>query len=102
MRLNSELGANFDIKSYEHHTEYNPLTGSVKSYLISSKDQTVHICSLEKDIVFSAWEPIFMELSQKYNPPMIEKLARNHGFTVVENFMDKKNYFVDSLWLKTN
>ncbi len=30
-RLNRELLANFDIDSFEHHTEYNPLTGSVKS-----------------------------------------------------------------------
>jgi len=101
VRLNKELGANFNTACFEHHTEYNPMTGSVKSYLISSRDQIVHIRTLEKDITFLAWEPIFMELSQKYNPPMIEKLARNHGFDVIHNYRDKRNYFVDSLWLKT-
>jgi uncharacterized SAM-dependent methyltransferase len=99
-RLNRELSANFDIDSFEHHTEYNPLTGSVKSYLVSSKAQTVNIGSLNKDIEFSMWEPIFMELSQKYNPQMIEILAGRHGFEVVQNYMDAKRYFVDSLWLK--
>lgn len=41
-----------------------------------------------------------MELSQKYNPQMIELLAGRHGFEVVQNYMDEKRYFVDSLWLK--
>jgi len=99
-RLNRELGAEFDLDSFEHHTVYNPMDGSVKSYLVSVQEQTVYVESLKKDIHFDAWEPIFMELSQKYNLVKIEQLARSHGFKVLQNYMDQKNYFVDSLWLK--
>jgi dimethylhistidine N-methyltransferase len=99
-RLNRELGANFETNFFEHFTEYNPMTGSVKSYLVSTKEQRVFFESVNATIKFRPWEPIFMELSQKYTTQMIEKLAQNHGFQVENNFRDKNNYFVDSLLLK--
>jgi dimethylhistidine N-methyltransferase len=102
VRMNRELNADFNIENFEHHTEYNPITGAVKSYLVSTRDQTVYIKSFNQHISFLAWEPIFMELSQKYNHEMIERLAKSHGFDIIHNYKDTKNYFVDSLWLKAH
>ncbi len=100
VRLNRELDADFDIKKFEQQTTYNPQTGEVKSFLISNADQTVQIGTLEKTFRFTKWEAIFMERSRKYDFQTIEKLALNHGFKVVQNFTDQRNYFVDSLWEK--
>ena len=41
-----------------------------------------------------------MELSQKFDLETIETLAQNHGFRVEQHFTDRRNYFVDSLWVK--
>ena len=100
VRLNRELDADFDIKKFEQQTTYNPQTGEVKSFLISNADQTVQIGTLEKTFRFAKWEAIIMERSRKYDFQTIEKLALNHGFKVVQNFTDQRNYFVDSLWEK--
>ena len=100
VRLNRELNADFDIKKFEQQTTYNPQTGEVKSFLISNAEQTVQIGTLEKTFRFAKWEAIFMERSRKYDFQTIEKLALNHGFKVVQNFTDQRNYFVDSLWEK--
>jgi uncharacterized SAM-dependent methyltransferase len=100
VRLNRELDADFDIQRFEHQTTYNPLTGEVKSFLISNSDQTVQIGALEKTFRFTKWEAIFMERSRKYDIQTIETLALNHHFKVVQNFTDQRNYFVDSLWEK--
>ncbi|WP_159519652.1 L-histidine N(alpha)-methyltransferase [Sunxiuqinia indica] len=100
LRLNKELNANFNPANFEHHTEYNPETGKVKSYLVSKTKQTVSVGDLDTDFHFNPWETIFMELSQKFDYQGIETLAQNHGFKVVENFTDNRNYFVDSLWQK--
>ena len=97
-RINRELGADFKLENFEHHTMYSPFTGMVKSYLVSTLDQTVHIDTLVKSFRFRKWEPIFMELSQKYNTDTILKLAINTGFEIERNFTDSKGYFVDSLW----
>ncbi len=99
-RLNRELGADFDLNNFEQHTEYNPETGAVKSFLVSKNDHTVHIETLDESFNFKQWEPIFMELSRKFDLETIETLASKHGFRVEENFMDNRNYFTDSLWIK--
>jgi dimethylhistidine N-methyltransferase len=99
-RLNRELGANFELNNFEQHTEYNPQTGAVKSFLVSKKDQKVHIEVLNRSFVFRKWESVFMELSQKFDLETIEMLATKHGFRVEEHFTDSLNYFADSLWIK--
>ncbi len=99
-RLNSELGADFNLDNFEHHTEYNPQTGEVKSFLVSKKYQKVYIEALEENIQFYKWEAVFMELSRKFDFETIEKYAANHGFSVVNNFTDRKEWFTDSLWIK--
>lgn len=100
VRLNRELGADFEPNQFEQHTEYNPFNGAVKSFLVSKIEQTVYIAVLEKNIHFGKWEPIFMELSRKFDLETIETIAEEHGFEVEKQFTDSKNYFVDSLWVK--
>lgn len=100
IRLNRELGADFDINNFQHYTDYDPQTGAVKSFLVSKKDQLVHVESLEKSFHFKQWETIYMELSRKFDLEIIESLAENHGFRVEKHFTDSRNYFVDSLWVK--
>ncbi|MGQ1890540.1 L-histidine N(alpha)-methyltransferase [Thermophagus sp. OGC60D27] len=99
-RLNRELHADFDLKHFEQHTAYNPISGEVKSFLVSTIDQTVNVGALEKSFHFYRWESIFMERSRKYDFQTIKALAANHRFKVIRNFTDHRNYFVDSLWTK--
>lgn len=99
-RLNRELGANFDLGNFEQHTQYNPQTGEVKSFLVSKEEQTVFIETLDKSFSFKMWEPIFMELSRKFDLETIETLAVTYGFRVEQNFTDSRGYFTDSVWAK--
>ena len=99
-RINRELGANFDLDNFSHYALYRPNECAARSFLISREKQTVKIEALNRSFDFAAWEPIFMEISQKYSSQMIETLAENAGFTVSQNFFDAKKYFTDSLWRK--
>jgi len=100
IRLNRELQANFNPDNFEQHTEYNPETGAVKSFLVSNTEQTVYITKLEQSFHFRKWEPVFMELSRKFDRETIESIAKDHGFRIKNQFTDKQNYFADSLWIK--
>lgn len=100
VRLNRELNANFILDNFEHYTDYNSATGEVKSFLVSNIEQTVDIEMLEQSFHLSKCEPIFMELSRKFDIQTIEKLAKSFGFNIEHNFSDKRDYFVDSLWVK--
>jgi L-histidine N-alpha-methyltransferase len=97
-RINRELGANFDLEKFSHYAIYRPTECAARSFLISRAEQEVFIEQLSETFYFKAWEPIFMEISQKYSLEMIEDLAETSGFRVRQNFFDRQNYFVDSLW----
>ena len=100
-RLNRELEADFNLSGFEHHSTYNPVSGYLKSYLVSKEPQTVNINSLHQTFAFNRWEPVFMELSRKFDFINIESIAFRHGFSIVKHFTDQKNWFTDSLWIKT-
>lgn len=97
-RINRELGADFNIEEFSHYASYHPLERAARSFLISQKDQTVRIKSLGKTFEFKKWEPIYMEVSQKYGEKMIEQLASESGFTVARNFYDENKFYLNSLW----
>ncbi len=97
-RINRELGADFNPENFSHYAVYHPQEGAARSFLISRAVQTVSFPTLGQSIDFKAWEPIFMEISQKYTLQMIDGLAAESGFTVVKNFFDNQNLYLDSLW----
>lgn len=96
-RINRELGGDFDLNGFEHYASYDPESGACKSYLISLKDQTVHIGNSEP-IHFSENEYIFMEISQKYSLNEIDAFARTSGFKPIHHFFDRKRFFIDAIW----
>ena len=98
-RINKELNGNFEIENFEHYPTYDPSTGACKSYLISTKDQSVKIG--ETLIHFEKDEPVFMEISQKYSVKEIDEIAKDCGFEDSAAFFDSNRYFVDVI-LKCN
>ena len=86
------------LEKFSHYAVYRPTECAARSFLISRAEQEVFIENLNKKFRFKAWEPIFMEISQKYNTEMIEDLAQTSGFGIKRNFFDERRYFVDSLW----
>ena len=97
-RINRELGADFKLENFSHYAQYRPVECAARSFLVSRVKQAVHIAALNRDFVFEQWEPIFMEISQKYTFAMIEELAAESGFEIAETFLDKENFYCDSLW----
>ncbi len=97
-RINRELGGDFEVDKFAHYANYRPIEGSARSFLISRERQTVNIAALERSFDFEQWEPVFMEISQKYSMKMIADLASECGFRIKHNFLDGENYYCDSLW----
>lgn len=99
-RINRELGGNFNIKKFKHWPVYNPVSGECKSYLVSEENQTVRIEAIGQTYNFEKAEAIYTEVSKKYSLSELEKYAKVKGFEVMENFLDEREYFTDSLWRK--
>ena len=87
-RLNNELGADFDLDNWSHRATYNSGIGRIEMYLISRKDQRVHMDGSE--IFFKKNESILTEYSYKYTVEEFQQLVRGviraeHVWTDDEN-----------------
>lgn len=97
LRMNRELGAEFDIGKFAHYPLYDPEPGAAKSYLVSKRKQTVYIRDLDRHFEFGEGEVIFTEISRKYDLSHIESMASAGGLHIVESFFDSRHYFADVL-----
>lgn len=100
VRINRELDADFDLQLFKHRQVYEAHSGEMKSYLVSLEDQEVNIAGLDIKVSFRKGESIFMELSRKFDREQVKQMAASFGFKILKNFTDRRNYFLDSLWIK--
>eukprot|EP00168_Porphyra_purpurea_P002848 TRINITY_DN1332_c0_g1_i7.p1 TRINITY_DN1332_c0_g1~~TRINITY_DN1332_c0_g1_i7.p1 ORF type:complete len:478 (-),score=164.39 TRINITY_DN1332_c0_g1_i7:279-1580(-) len=99
-RLNRDVGGDFDARTFEHHAVYNPVAGTMESYLLSTRRQVVHVGrgARRTEFTLNAWEPIHTEYSHKYTEAQMGGLADIAGFSVVCNFTDAEGRYVDAVW----
>ncbi len=97
-RINEELEADFDLNMFDFYSTYDPVSGSVRSYLVSLQNQDVRINAIQRTFHFEKFELISTELSRKYSLREVEDLARSSGFEAIHHFMDEQGFFADSLW----
>lgn len=90
-RMNAELGADFDIPSFEHLAFYNGEDRRIEMHLVSGVDQEV--CVADTPFRFRAGETIHTEYSHKYTPERFDELARLAGSQVVETWTDPREWF---------
>lgn len=96
-RLNRELQADFDLAAWEHFADYDPLTGAMRSFVVSRRAQQVHVGALGRSFSFEAWEAIHTENSYKFTLPQIEQLAAAAGLRVLTAYTDEQQWFADVL-----
>jgi dimethylhistidine N-methyltransferase len=85
-RINRELGANFDLSSFEHHACYNGERKRIEMHLASTKRQKVKVNG--KAISFRAGETIHTENSYKYTVESFAALARGTGWSPLQSWSD--------------
>src|SRR5262245_13726515 len=90
-RINRELGANFNLKCFEHHAFFNRERSRIEMHLASIRRQKV---KLNGEIIeFRAGETIHTENSYKYTLKSFAALARGAGWTVKASWTDPNKYF---------
>lgn len=99
-RINNEMEGDFNPDNFKHWEVYDPETGTAKSYLVSTKDQSVSIKALDLKVDFTAWETIHTEISQKYDDTIVEWLASESGLEIINEFSDSKEYYKNYLFKK--
>src|SRR5690606_7854370 len=82
LRINRELVGNFDPDLFRHWEVYDPESGTARSYLVAREAHEVYIRDLELQVEFRAWETLHTEISQKYDEPAIQEMAREAGLNI--------------------
>ena len=91
VRINRELGGNFDVSAFMHRSIYNRERHRIEMHLIAKKAQTVRI--LGTNFSFRPGESIHTETSYKYSLDRFTALARASGWSVRESWTDRDRMF---------
>ena len=97
-RMNRELGAHFDLRSFAHEVRWNSKERSVEMHLLSCRDQTVDIDALKRGFAFAAGETIWTESSHKFSRQELDAFAGASGFSTVSTWIDAEWPFAEALW----
>ena len=98
-RINRELGANFDLRNFEHQAVWNDPERRIEMHLRSSVDQDVSIEASNLVASFVAGETIWTESSHKFELEEMFHMAQESGFQVQTQWIDPEWPFVESLWM---
>jgi L-histidine Nalpha-methyltransferase len=91
VRLNRELGADFNLDAFRHRALWNPQDSRIEMHLESLTRQTVHIEG--RPIPFAAGESIHTENSYKFTERTLRELLRASGFSSPQWFQDPQHHF---------
>lgn len=93
VRLNRELGGNFDPDVFAHRAVWNPAQSRIEMHLESLIAQRVRLAAVGATLDFDAGETIHTENSYKYTPGQAETLLSAAGFAPVERWTDPREWF---------
>lgn len=90
IRLNRELGADFEVENFRHEALYNREQGRIEMHLVSEANQQVHLNGTTID--FHKGESIHTENSYKYSLEEFRELVSS-WFEVEKVWMDENEFF---------
>ena len=101
VRINRELGADFDIGAFRHRAVWNAEESRVEMHLVAGSRQHVRIPAASLDLVFDAGDTIWTESSYKYRPGDVVRMLERAGFRWVERWIDDVDGFALTLVVAT-
>lgn len=94
-RANQELGADFDLKGFEHRAVWNADAARIEMHLISRRAQTVTIDGRRFD--FAEGESLHTESSYKFDEARLQALARAGGWSIARTWIAPEHAFALAL-----
>jgi dimethylhistidine N-methyltransferase len=98
-RINRELEADFNLRSFEHLVRYNEDAQRVEMHLRSKEYQIVSIHKADLIVDFVPNETICTETCHKFRLEQIREMARLSGFHLETRWVDEEWPFAENLLL---
>jgi L-histidine Nalpha-methyltransferase len=98
LRMNTELGANFDLDRFVHRAVWNGEASRVEMHLVSVATQEIEIAESHVRFRLEEGEAIWTESSYKYEPAGIRQLVEPIGFDQRNQWIDERARFALTLF----
>jgi dimethylhistidine N-methyltransferase len=91
VRINKELGGNFELGQFEHQAIYNEREGRIEMLLVSRREQSARVAGREFN--FARGEAILTEYSHKYTLESFARTAAKAGLKIEKVWQDANKWF---------
>lgn len=93
VRINRELGANFDLDTFTHEARWNNELARIEMHLRSEREQVIEIGALGVKIHFAQGETIHTENSYKFNADRAHQILNEAGLSLERTWTDAEGWF---------
>lgn len=97
LRLNRDLGANFDLARFRHEARWREAERRVEMHLVAMRAHDVAVPGLNLQLSFREGESIWTESSYKFTGDDVAGLAKGAGFQVAAEWRDEEWPFTETL-----
>jgi L-histidine N-alpha-methyltransferase len=101
VRLNRELGSNFNLEAFAHRAIWNDVKSRIEMHLVSLAHQRIRIpansAGPKLTLDFTAGESIHTENSYKFTPARVEELLTSAAFRLTNTWQDSCHRFAVNL-----
>ena len=97
VRINSELGGDFDVGQFGHEALWNEAESRIEMHLVARSRQQVRVEAAGVAFTLEEGERIWTESSYKYRPEAIDALLVSCGFHPASQWVDMQDQFALTL-----
>ena len=97
VRINAQLGGDFDVDAFRHRAIWNAAESRVEMHLVASRRQRVRVRAASLDVTFEAGESIWTESSYKYEPDGLVAMLAQTSFRPLGQWIDDRARFALTL-----
>jgi len=101
VRLNRDLGSDFNPQAFTHLAIWNAEQSRIEMHLVSRRAQQIHIpansAGPSLTLNFASGESIHTDNSYKFNPGSVRRLLASAGFELTHTWQDEQRLFAVNL-----
>jgi dimethylhistidine N-methyltransferase len=98
VRINRELGGDFDLGAFDHRAVWSAAHQRVEMHLVSRRPQSVRVDAADLTVEFARGEWIWTESSYKYTEGEIVDRGMEADFAVSEQWIEQDSRFALTLF----
>jgi dimethylhistidine N-methyltransferase len=93
VRINRELGGDFDVDAFGHRAIWNAADSRIEMHLVSARRQSVRVPRAFLEVDFEPGETIWTESSYKYEPNQVTAMLERASFRPLAQWIDERARF---------